>query len=38
MKIDISFKWESKKRVAILLSDKIDLKLKTVKRDKEIIH
>ena len=36
MEKDIPCKWKSKKaRVAILVSDKIDSKIKTITRDKE---
>ena len=36
MEKDIPCKWKSKKaRVAILISDKIDFKIKTITRDKE---
>ena len=35
MEKDIPCKWKSKVGVAILISDKIDLKIKTITRDKE---
>ena len=35
MEKDIPCKWKSKAGVAILISDKIDFKIKTVTRDKE---
>lgn len=36
MEIDIPYKWKSKKaRLAFLVSEKIDLKIKAIIRDKE---
>ena len=35
MEKDILCKWKSKERVGILISDKIDFKIKTITRDKE---
>ena len=35
MEKDIPCKWKSKAGVAILISDKIDVKIKTITRDKE---
>ena len=35
MEKDIPCKWKKKARVAILVSDKIDFKMKNVTRDKE---